>query len=149
MNAPAGWLPGSGLILPTLINESGYGPDWSARNGDRFSIAEPACTIEAPVARTRKYPRAHRCRPQNSFRSGAHSCNFPDVVFPFRRCTSGLIVTFGGIETRKWFRAASTVDCRKLVEQPRCRSAFVALDCVWVVGPRRPRRVCGSRVSGG
>ena len=48
-----------------------------------------------------KYPRAHRCRPQNSFRNGANSRSILYAVFPFSRCTSRLIVTCGGIDTSR------------------------------------------------
>jgi len=30
-----------------------------------------------------KYPRAHKCRPQNCFRNGVNSCNILYAVFPF------------------------------------------------------------------
>jgi len=29
-----------------------------------------------------KYPRAHRCRPQNCFRNGANSCNILFLLYP-------------------------------------------------------------------
>ena len=48
-----------------------------------------------------KYPRAHRCRPQNCFRNGANSCNILYAVFPFSRYTRRLIVTCGGIDTSR------------------------------------------------
>ena len=51
-------------------------------------------------AATAKYPRAHKCRPQNCLRRWANSCNILYAVFPFNRCTRRLIVTCGGTTRR-------------------------------------------------
>jgi hypothetical protein len=48
-----------------------------------------------------KYPRAHRCRPQNCFFTCGNSAIRWCAVFPFSHCTNRLIVTCGGIDTNR------------------------------------------------